>query len=115
MAVSGAARLDGVLLKTISMPLLQIPLTKRMAASDTARLDDVLLKTISMPLLQISLAVTAFVTLIVICHRRVFGEVVQAETWLHSKPGDGRRRYNSSLDKERDWCRRTVAQIWGDV
>jgi hypothetical protein len=75
---------------------------QRMAVRGAARLDGVLLKTISMPLLQISLAVTAVVTLIVICHRRVFEEIVQAETWLHSKPGDGRRRYNSSLDKERD-------------
>jgi hypothetical protein len=97
------------------MPLLQMPLTKRMAASGSARLDGVLSNAASMPLLQISLAVTAVVTLIVICHRRVFEEIVQAKTWLHSNTGDERRRYNSSLAKERDWYRRTVAQMWGDV
>ena len=61
--------------KATSMPLLQMPLTKRMTASGSARLDGVLSNTASMPLLQISLAATAAVTLIVICHRRVFEEI----------------------------------------
>jgi hypothetical protein len=43
----------------------------------------------SMPLLQILLAVIAVVTSIFICHRRVFEEIVQAWTWLHSTPAMG--------------------------
>jgi hypothetical protein len=57
--------------KTNSMPLLWIPLTKRMAVSDTASWT-LCFDANSMPLLQLLLAATGVVTLIVICHRRGF-------------------------------------------
>jgi hypothetical protein len=60
----------------------------------------------SMPLLQLLLAATGVVTLIVICHRRVFEEIVQAWTWLHSTPAMGADGI-TALAKER-WYRRTV-------
>jgi hypothetical protein len=54
-----------------------------------------------MPLLQLLLAATGVVTLIVICHRRGFrGDSPGMDPTLDTR--DGRRRYNSSLAKERD-------------
>jgi hypothetical protein len=66
-----------------------------------------------MPLLQLLLAATG-VTLIVICHRRGFRGDSPGMDLATLDTRDGRRRYNSSLAKERlvpPHC----PQIWGDV
>jgi hypothetical protein len=81
-----------------------------MAVSDTASWT-LCFDANSMPLLQLLLAATGVVTLIVICHRRGFEEIVQAWTTLDTR--DGRRRI-TALAKERlvpPHC----PQIWGDV
>jgi hypothetical protein len=95
--------------KTNSMPLLWIPLTKRMAVSDTASWT-LCFDANSMPLLQLLLAATGVV---VDCYlpSSGFEEIVQAWTWLHSTPAMGADG-NSSRQRER--YRRTP-QIWGDV
>jgi hypothetical protein len=67
--------------KTNSMPLLWIPLTKRMAVSDTAGWT-LCFDANSMPLLQLLLAATGVVTLIVAIVG-VFEEIVQA--WPYTR------------------------------
>jgi hypothetical protein len=92
-----------------------MPLTKRMAASGSVRLDGVLSNTASMPLLQISLAATAAVTLIIICHRRVFEEIVQAKTWLHSNTGDRRADGITALSPKRETGTAALSRRYGET
>jgi hypothetical protein len=94
-------------LRANSMPLLRMPLTKRMAASDSARLDVVLRCQLYAIVADIA---RRYRSRQVDCYLPSSGfRVVSPGRGLATlDTGDGRRRYNSSLVKERDWYRRIV-------
>ena len=81
--------------ETISMPLLQLPLTKRMAASVTCEVGRCLFESNSMPLLQIALAVTGVGKSIVMAASNTARLDVGSRYQFHAIVADSARCYGS--------------------